>query len=94
MFFFGYLILLVVAALLARWVVEAFHGGSSALPPGDGAELARLREEVDLLAGEVQRLSDEQSFMVRLLAEGDRPPAPGPHPGDDAAPEIPNEENP
>jgi hypothetical protein len=94
MFFFGYLILLVVAALLARWVVEAFHGGRTALPPGDGAELARLREEVDLLAGEVQRLSDEQSFMVRLLAEGERPSAPGPQPGDDAGPEIPNEENP
>jgi hypothetical protein len=37
-----------------------------------GPELARLREEVDRLSMEVARLQDEQTFMVRLLSEGDR----------------------
>ncbi|MBA4158697.1 MAG: hypothetical protein H0X65_14650 [Gemmatimonadetes bacterium] len=42
------------------------------LPPGASpAELARLREEVDQLSAQVNRLQDEQAFMVRLLSEGD-----------------------
>jgi cell division protein FtsB len=48
---------------------------SRGLPPeseSSRAELARLREEVDRLTTEVARLHDEQSFMVRLLSEGDR----------------------
>jgi hypothetical protein len=40
-------------------------------------EIARLREEMELLAAQVNRLQDEQSFMVRLLSEG-TPPALGP----------------
>jgi hypothetical protein len=35
-------------------------------------EVARLREEVERLALEVSRLQDEQSFMVRLLSDGER----------------------
>jgi hypothetical protein len=92
--FLGYLILLLIAAFLARWVIEAFDGGRTQLPPGDGAELARLREEVDLLTSEVQRLSDEQSFMVRLLAEGERPPTPKQLPEGDDGREIPEQESP
>jgi cell division protein FtsB len=47
---------------------------SRGLPESESsrAELARLREEVDRLTTEVARLHDEQSFMVRLLSEGDR----------------------
>jgi len=65
------LIYILVAALVARWVISAWQGG------GDGYELAardaqikRLREEMDGLHAEVRRLAEEQSFMVRLLSEG------------------------
>jgi hypothetical protein len=36
------------------------------------SEMARLKEEVDRLSGEVARLQEEQSFMVRLLNDGER----------------------
>jgi hypothetical protein len=36
-------------------------------------EVARLREELEQLAAQVNRLQEEQSFMVRLLSEGERP---------------------
>jgi hypothetical protein len=35
-------------------------------------EIARLREELELLAAQVNQLQDEQSFMLRLLTEGER----------------------
>jgi hypothetical protein len=42
-------------------------------------EIARLREELEQLAATVNRLQDEQSFMVRLLSEqrptGSLPPS-------------------
>lgn len=38
-----------------------------AVSPGQDTEVARLREQVDYLAGEVERLSEEQRFMTRLL---------------------------
>ena len=66
------LIYILVAGLVARWVITAWQGGG-----GDGYELAardaqikRLREEMDGLHAEVRRLAEEQSFMVRLLSEG------------------------
>ena len=40
------------------------------LRPTYQAEVARLREEVDQLTAQVMRLTDEQQFMVRLLADG------------------------
>jgi len=65
------LLYILVAGLVARWVITAWQGG------GDGYELAardaqikRLREEMDGLNAEVRRLAEEQSFMVRLLSEG------------------------
>ena len=48
---------------------------SRGLPPDSDtsrAEIGRLREEVDRLGAEVARLHEEQSFMVRLLSDGDR----------------------
>lgn len=62
---------LLVAALVVRWVVSETRGGER-LSPGAGAEVARLRAEVDLLNAEVRRLSEEQSFMVALLSDGER----------------------
>jgi transposase-like protein len=66
------LIYILVAGLVARWVITAWQGGG-----GDGYELAardaqikRLRDEMDGLHAEVRRLAEEQSFMVRLLSEG------------------------
>lgn len=68
----SFLIYILVAGLVARWVITAWQGGG-----GEGYELAsrdaqilRLREEMDGLHAEVRRLAEEQSFMVRLLSEG------------------------
>jgi hypothetical protein len=44
------------------------------LPPHVEADLARLRDEVDRLSEQVGRLTEEQSYMTRLLAEGERRP--------------------
>lgn len=66
---------IIALGLAAKWVIGALKSNR-----GDGYELAsrdaqiqRLREEVDALNGEVRRLAEEQSFMVRLLSEGARP---------------------
>ncbi|HEX5726896.1 MAG TPA: hypothetical protein VFX98_15585 [Longimicrobiaceae bacterium] len=83
------LIVLVVVAMLIRWVYHTPGSGRPQLAAHYEAEIARLREEVDLLNGEVRRLSEEQSFMVRLLDAGktpaeaeapDAPPLPDPDP--------------
>lgn len=44
-------------------------------PPRDreaATEVVRLREEVERLSLEVGRLQEEQSFMLRLLSDGER----------------------
>ena len=46
--------------------------------PAADEEIERLREHVALLASQVERLTEEQRFMTRLLesgARGDAPPA-------------------
>ena len=49
------------------------------LPPKTQAELDRLRDEVDRLSDQVSRLAEEQSYMTRLLADGEqRTPLPKP----------------
>jgi len=64
-------ILLLVVAVLVRWVASGVGGRQAArLDPGHTAELARLREEVDQLTAQLLRLQEEQSFTMRLLAEG------------------------
>lgn len=72
--------MIIALGLAAKWVIGALKGGGG----GGGYELAsrdaqiqRLREEMDGLHGEVRRLAEEQSFMVRLLAEGGARPAGG-----------------
>jgi len=64
-------LLLLLFAYLSRWVLSGWAGRDAArLDPGHTAELARLREEVDQLTAQVLRLQEEQSFTMRLLAEG------------------------
>jgi cell division protein FtsB len=63
---------LLLFAYLARWVASGWSGReASRLDPAHTAELARLREEVDQLTAQVLRLQEEQSFTMRLLAEGE-----------------------
>ena len=57
--------------VLTKWLE---HGGSQPqVGPGNEAEIAHLREQVLLLSEQVDRLTDEQRFMTRLLE--DRPDA-------------------
>lgn len=85
--------MIIALGLAAKWVITSLKGGGG----GDGYELAsrdaqiqRLREEMDGLHGEVRRLAEEQSFMVRLLSEGGARPAGGAL----SAPERPDGPNP
>ena len=80
------LFVLLVVAFIARMVLTSTAGrGRPELSAQYEAEVARLREEVDVLNGEVRRLSEAHSFMLRLLTDGksageqpaEGPPAPG-----------------
>ena len=72
MMLFEAALLLILLAWLGRWVLSATTGREAMrLDPTATAELARLREEVDQLTAQVLRLQEEQSFTMRLLAEGD-----------------------
>ena len=77
-------LLLLLLAYLGRWVLSGAGGREAArLDPAHTAELARLREEVDQLTAHVLRLQEEQSFTMRLLAEGGGArPAPAPEAGE------------
>jgi len=64
-------LLLLLLAYLVRWVASGMGGREAGrLDPAHTAELARLREEMDQLSAQVARLQEEQSFTMRLLAEG------------------------
>lgn len=67
---FSVILLILVAGLVARWVLTAYHGGDGYELAARDAQIKRLREEMDGLHAEVRRLAEEQSFMVRLLSEG------------------------
>ena len=70
----SFLLMVLVLAVVARLVLTSAGGhGNPELEARHTAEIARLREEVDQLQGQVMRLTDEQSFLTRLLAEGERP---------------------
>jgi len=65
-------IFILVLGFVARWVAAGVGvGGPARLDPAHTAELVRLREEVDQLTAQVLRLQEEQSFTMRLLAEGE-----------------------
>jgi hypothetical protein len=70
MLWFEVVIVLLLAAYLGRWVLSGSGRDAARLDPAHTAELARLREEVDQLTAQVLRLQEEQSFTMRLLAEG------------------------
>lgn len=70
------LIVFVLAPFARAAAARLGRGGDTALP-GAPQEVARLREEVDRLGAEVTRLSEEQAFMLRLLAPGEQKQAPG-----------------
>lgn len=72
---------LIVVLLVVRWIVEIVRRPAPALQPTYEAEVARLREEVDTLTAQVARLTDEQQFLMKLLAPQDpSPPALPPQP--------------
>ena len=73
------IVTIIALGLAAKWVITAWRGeggGGYDLASRD-AQIQRLREEMDGLHGEVRRLAEEQSFMVRLLSEGGARPAGG-----------------
>lgn len=87
------IVTIIALGLAAKWVITALKSGGG----GGGYELASrdaqiqsLRDEMDGLHGEVRRLAEEQSFMVRLLSEGGAQPAGGAL----SAPERPDGPNP
>jgi hypothetical protein len=57
---------------IAKAYADRLSRGLPAESDSTRAEIGRLREDVDRLSAEVSRLHDEQSFMVRLLSEGER----------------------
>ena len=77
-------LLMLLFADLGRGVLSGATGRDAArLDPAHTAELARLREEMDQLSAHVARLQEEQSFTMRLLAEGGGArPAPAPEAGE------------
>jgi len=81
------LLLLILVAYLARWVLTGTGARTDhQLEAQHTAELARLREEVDQLTAQVVRLQDEQAFTMRLLTEGDARPSAQIPPGGEAPP--------
>ncbi|HEX2187415.1 MAG TPA: hypothetical protein VHG51_00895 [Longimicrobiaceae bacterium] len=90
-FAFVIAILLVVFVLgpIARALAKRLEPGAGpAAFPGGPQEVARLRDEVDRLGVEVARLTEEQAFVLKLLAPGEEAPgspatatpSPGPSP--------------
>ena len=71
MILFSVLLTILVAGLVARWVVASWPGGDGHELAARDAQIRRLRDEMDTLQSEVRRLSEEQSFMVRLLSKGE-----------------------
>jgi len=66
-FFF---IIVIVGLVTCGEVVTKFlerGSGRPALDPGRDAEVGQLRDQVESLATQVERLSEEQRFMTRLL---------------------------
>jgi hypothetical protein len=79
-----FLVVLILAVVVNR---RRQWGPAQLADPGQTAEMARLREEVDALTAQVLRLQDEQSFMMHLLTSGGgETPAPAGSPDAQAPP--------
>jgi len=66
-FFF---VIIIVGLVTCGRVVQTYLDQSAQRPlidPARDEEVGRLREQVEYLASEVDRLSEEQRFMTRLL---------------------------
>lgn len=66
-------IILIVGLVTCGEVVSKYletqRAGRPALDPADRAEIERLREQMDALAARVDRLTEEQRFLTRLLEQ-------------------------
>jgi hypothetical protein len=68
-----FLILIVAIVFVFAPIAQAY---AKRLNPPDvpgvkAGDIARLREELELLSAQVTRLQDEQEFMLRLLSDGE-----------------------
>ena len=57
---------------IAGAIAKRIAAGASPAAIPERLELKRLKDEVERLSAEVARLQDEQSFVLKLLEEGDR----------------------
>lgn len=66
---FAFIIIIVGLVTLGEVMSKFFEGQSErpAALPRDDEDVARLRERVDDLTDRVERLTEEQRFMTRLL---------------------------
>ena len=65
-----FLIIIVVGLVMGGQVVSQYLEQSARRPeidPASPGEIGELRERVEYLTSEVERLSEEQRFMTRLL---------------------------
>jgi len=69
-FFFIIIIvgLVTFGEVASKWIEQG--SARQALDPAREDEVSRLSEQVSLLADQVDRLSEEQRFMTRLLEAG------------------------
>lgn len=54
-----------------KWLVLRYKARDTAIAPADDGRLARLEASVEAIAIEVERISEGQRFVTRLLAERD-----------------------
>lgn len=71
---FIFIIMIVGLVTCGQVVTKYLERGSArpAIDPARDVEVGQLREQVEYLAAQVERLSEEQRFMTRLLE--DSPP--------------------
>ncbi|MFQ5679787.1 MAG: hypothetical protein ACE5HP_10070 [Gemmatimonadota bacterium] len=76
MSFWFAIIAIVVVVTCGEVLTKAIEGFSRrpSPPPVAGEEIQRLREQVELLSKRVDRLSEDQKFLTRLLEERPRLP--------------------
>jgi hypothetical protein len=69
------LVWLIALAMLARWVLQP--PVDNRLSPGQverlESEVRQLRDELERMTGQMDRLVEEQSFLLRLMERRDPP---------------------